>query len=626
MNRLSLLPVFIFLLHFYAQAQHINDTIILTPLEVSAQGQNLRPLNNIDSLSRLSLSLTSAIELVKMNTNLFVREYAPGGISTIAFRGTSASHTVALFDGFPVNPAMSGQVDFSLLPPYLYDRMLITGNPESLLLSPEALGGIVSMFTNPNEEHPNELILRGEAGSFGNMNAGIHVHKKTGKFLFRTRGYYHTADNNYPFINNTLTERPIHRRINAGFIKKGLMQEVYYVDDRQIAFLKLTGVSNLNHLPASLLQPQVIGNEMFKQDIFRLLGGYSRVSGKHYISLKAMGSSEQWNYVNFQQGVDGTNIIRTMAGIADWQYRFTNKNTFKMQWFSEFQYVQSPNYQQENAMQTHRLTASGDLYLRKFLVRPAVHLIRKDNTDPGLSAVVVADRKILNERLLFTVSGGRSIHYPGFNDLYWFPGGNPQLLPETSWSGSAAAEWQQKNIWALRLGYTVLDVNNWIVWQPSSNSSVWSPVNVRKGISNSADLLSVIRFDVFGIHLQSVFSYSYCQSVDMGDAASPTYRSQLIYVPMHTASHSLQLTCGKFSMSIRSLYTGKRFTRADNEAYMPAHFHHDALFSYAMKFSKAKVELFAGIYNFTGENYQVIAWQPMPRRYFKVAVQVKLRK
>jgi vitamin B12 transporter len=621
-----ILAVFFIFLGFCCtlHAQQLHDTIILSPVEIAVEGPFRQKTGFFDSLTSIKVSLTSLVEQVRMYTPVFVREYSPGGISTVAFRGTSASHTIVLFDGFPVNPAMSGQADFSTMPPYLYDRAQISGSPESILLSPEALGGVVSMFTNPNEENKHEVRLRLETGSFGNAGGGIHLHKKAGKFLFRTRAYYHKSDNDFSFINNSLPEQPVEKRINAGFQKKGLMQEVFFVDNRQIAFVKFVGVSNFNELPAIILQPQIDDNESMYNAIVRLNAGYARTRGKHFISVKTLFSNEGWEYVNKSIDVAGINTIQTVAALFDWQYRFKEQHDVKLQWFSDYQQVKSPNYELLPNMQSNRLTASGNIPVYKFRLQPVLHLLKKDNRNPEIGGAMIVDRKLLKDKVSVSVSGGRSVRYPGFNDLYWHPGGNPLLLPETSLSGSVALEFNPIKWWTFHAGYVEHDVNNWIVWQPTVNSSVWTPENVRRVNSKSIDGMNIHRFDLFGFNIQSVLSYSYCSTVDLSDSRSPVYGKQLIYVPLHTGSHALQISIHKLNVTLQSVYTGKRYTRADNLSYMPSHFHHDIMLSYAWSFSNFSTECFVGAYNVTGENYQVIAWQPMPRRYFKFAIQFRL--
>jgi len=296
-----------------AQGQQKSDTIQLRPVEISGGTSSIQSKTYDDSLNKITVSLTSLSEQLKAYTPVFIKEYSPGGISTLAFRGTSASHTVVLFDGFPVNPAMSGQADFSTMPPFLYDKVQIIGSPASIIYSPEAPGGVVSMFTNPIEKNKHGLKIRIEGGSFGNAGGGIQFHKKFGKFLLRTRAYYHKADNDFPFVNNTLPDRPMEKRIHAGFEKKGIMQEVFYLGNKQIIFAKFTATQNHNQLPAMLFQPQVKDNEWFDNTVIRLIAGYTRSHKQHFFSLKTHFSSEDWEYTNRATALLGMNTIKTYS-------------------------------------------------------------------------------------------------------------------------------------------------------------------------------------------------------------------------------------------------------------------------------------------------------------------------
>ena len=197
------------------------------------------------------------------------------------------------------------------------------------------------------------------------------------------------------------------------------------------------------------------------------------------------------------------------------------------------------------------------------------------------------------------------------------------LLPEVSLSIGVEAEFRPVKWWALRAGVTMHFVDNWVVWQPNSGSSVWSPVNIKHVNSRSYDAVNLFEFRLLNINVQSVFSYSFCRSLDESDPLDATFEKQLIYVPMHSGSHSLQLKYKNLNLKIRSQYTGKRYTRSDNLAYMPAHFFHEANVGWKRSLKSVSIELFAGIYNFTAENYQIIAWQPLPQRYFKFGIEFR---
>ena len=78
----------------------------------------------------------------------------------------------------------------------------------------------------------------------------------------------------------------------------------------------------------------------------------------------------------------------------------------------------------------------------------------------------------------------RNYHHPTLNDMYWQPGGNPDLSPEEGYSRvKHQCYWETQ----LRLrsapsatrAYRVLfaQINNWILWLPGFKG-YWEPVNV----------------------------------------------------------------------------------------------------------------------------------------------------
>lgn len=612
-----------FLFTMNVHSQNNNDTIVLTPIEVTAHQNAFIQTRNLDSLSSLQYSLTTITDKLGLYTSLFVKEYAPGGISTIAFRGTGAAHTVVLIDGFSVNPVMSGQADLSILPPFLFDKMTITSAPESILLHPAAMGGVISMQTNPQLSNKYILSLRTEAGSFGNYGAGLLFDKKTGKFLFRTRMYYHQAENDFTYLNNLVQGWPIENRIDAGFNKKGLLQEVFRLGKDNVVFVKILAQKHDNQMPASLLQLQLEGNETQLNGVFRFIAGFAKSKGNSYFSVKTYGASESWTYQNIGSKILSISEMYSASILGDYVLSLKKSNEIRLQWNSSVDKIQSNYYDGAKNTNNHRLTLRGSVNTSGVFLRPAVHLLLNDgNFD--VAGVVLVNKKICDEKMNISISGGRNIRFPGMNDRYWNPGGNPFLQQETALSFNFNVEYQLSNSWSMHSGFASSAVDGWIVWQPTSVSVIWSPVNIRKVNSKAVDFVNVFHTQLFSVDVVSVTSYSYCISVDRSDKLAIEFNKQLIYVPMHMASHTLSMNYKKLSMRVESHYTGKRFTRADNFSYMPAHFHHNVLLSWKSNREKSIWECMVGLYNATGENYQIIAYQPMPRRYFKIAIQISL--
>jgi vitamin B12 transporter len=605
---------------FVFAQQNETDTIHLSPVEITAGSEQMNKYT-IPFLTPLNSGLTSVTEKLKLYSPVFIKEYSPGGISTVTFRGTGAAHTLVLFDGFPVNPVMSGQADLSALPPYLYDYMEVIPSPDSYIYNASAPGGIISLQTKADNTYKYHYSIRAESGSFGNYGGGLQLSRQAGRFLFRSRAYYHQAENDFSFLNNALPDMPLQYRINSFFRKKGLMQEVFRTGKSSVAFLKFTGLIHENGLPAPLLQPQLENNEMQKNKIFRIIGGYSKSIQKHFLSLKGHLATESWHYENVSSAIISENDIQTASISGDYVLSFRKSHEFRAQLYSSLQEVKSNNYDVVKKQNDHRFTLRGSAGISGFSLMPSVHILL-NNGNANAAGGLMISRGIINEKIIFRFTSGRSVRFPGMNDLYWVPGGNPDLMPEVSYQISAGAELRLLKRWRLMLSAGNGWINNWILWQPTQISSIWSPLNVRKVKTQTADFFNVVEMKFFSIDVTSIASYSYCISADVSDADAPEFGKQLIYVPHHMASHVAKLEFSSFSLSVESHYTGKRFTRSDNLSWMPAHFHHNVLLGWKKDKQKLSLEVFAGLYNATGENYQIIAWQPMPRRYFKVSVQI----
>ena len=99
---------------------------MLQAVEVTAEKMGVeakKPLvaRKLDTLVLQSKSTSSLSDLLIQHSPVFIKTYGPGGVSTASFRGTTASHTLVLWNGFQLNAPSLGQVDFSTIPVFLAD-------------------------------------------------------------------------------------------------------------------------------------------------------------------------------------------------------------------------------------------------------------------------------------------------------------------------------------------------------------------------------------------------------------------------------------------------------------------------------------------------------------------------
>ena len=88
-----------------------------------------RPMKDIgvqkttfDSIALKENIALSMADILTFNSSVFVKSYGRATLSTVAFRGTSPSHTQVTWNGMRINNPMLGMTDFSTIPSYFIDQ------------------------------------------------------------------------------------------------------------------------------------------------------------------------------------------------------------------------------------------------------------------------------------------------------------------------------------------------------------------------------------------------------------------------------------------------------------------------------------------------------------------------
>ncbi|MEX0982766.1 MAG: TonB-dependent receptor [Bacteroidales bacterium] len=89
-------------------------------------------------------------------------------------------------------------------------------------------------------------------------------------------------------------------------------------------------------------------------------------------------------------------------------------------------------------------------------------------------------RPLEKHDLVLQANFARNYHHPTLNDLYWQPGGNPDLLPEEGYTGESSVRWEKaaggQTVNTSLTGY-YSRINDWILWLPGFKG-YWEPVNL----------------------------------------------------------------------------------------------------------------------------------------------------
>ena len=105
-----IVTILIVMISCVAMAQ---DTVMLQTVEVSAEAIRRNAAEaamerKMDTALLKRLNNVPMSQLLIQHSPVFIKTFGPGGIATASFRGTTASHTLVLWNGFQLNAPTLG--------------------------------------------------------------------------------------------------------------------------------------------------------------------------------------------------------------------------------------------------------------------------------------------------------------------------------------------------------------------------------------------------------------------------------------------------------------------------------------------------------------------------------------
>lgn len=220
------------------------------------------------------------------------------------------------------------------------------------------------------------------------------------------------------------------------------------------------------------------------------------------------------------------------------------------------------------------------------------------------------------------ISASQIARFPTSNELYWQPGGNPNLKPEIgSWLKSSVMKSVKHFVFDAETKYGI--IQNWIQWSPI-NPSVWSPMNIKTVNLWQSTCGATYTNQFSALKFKVNASVQYSSAIGKNENESNSF--QMVYTPRWKSHLHLNIEKQKWSALVSTNFLSARFTDEANSSYLtlPAMLTVDAGFfrNFNVYSNHTILSLGVNVDNITNANYQWIRGYVTPGTVY--TLQVKL--
>ena len=645
--------------------------------EITVYGQ--RPMKEIgtqqtkfDSLAlKENISLSMA-DVLTFNSSIFVKSYGRATLSTVSFRGTSPSHTQVSWNGMKINNPMLGMTDFSMIPSYFIDDASLLHGTSSVNETGGGLGGAVKLSTKPANAEGFGLQYTQGIGSFKTFDEFLRLTYGDKHWQVSTRAVYSSSPNDYKYRNHDKKENiydedmniidqyyPVEHNRSGSFKDLHILQEVYYNTGKGDRLgLNAWYINSNRELPMLTVDygDETAFDNRQREQTFRGVVSWDHIRKNWKLGTKA-GYIYTWMAYDYKRDVGNGNMahmtrsrsrINTVYGQADADYYIGNKWLFSANISLHQHFVESEDKsivrQDGNkaivGYRKARPELSGSISAK---YRPIDRLglsvvIREEMFGKEWTPIIPAFfiDGVLSEsgNIVAKASISRNYRFPTLNDLYFLPGGNPDLRKERGWTYDAGLSFalSKAGVYSFSGSATWFEsfIKDWIIWLPTTKG-FFSPDNIKDvhayGIEFKSNLNVILAKD-WQLGLDGTFSWT--PSINEGEPRTPADQSvgkQLPYVPLLSSTVTGRLSWRSWAFLYKWCYYSERYTMSSNDftltGKLPPYFMSNISLEKGFDFSWSEISIKGTINNLFNEEYLSVLSRPMPGINFEIFLSIR---
>ncbi len=522
-------------------------------------------------------------------------ECGPG--RDITLRGIhEQKRTLILLDGVPMNDGVTGAVNWSMIPKESINRIEIVRGPMSALYGSGAMGGVINIITKKPKNN-NETLIKAGYGSLNTMTATLlqgGMFEKGGYMIgggiYKTDGYIQAKDPEAYHVKNARTDMSVMGRffllpddrsqltLNVNYVNEDFSRGIFTDEqNNQIAMLSLS-----------------YEREM-KNDINLSASAYAHFLMRK-VDLGARPDYTQHEHSEFDDTMKFGELFQADFKVADFNTMTVGLDTSftMMDKHNKYALVERKANAEGNQLLTSLFAQDEMKFVagkHKFLLTPGVRMDysrsgdgKSVDTAPGPNDPIDEDYQdrswvAVNPKLSFVyryddmttvrASAGRSFAAPTLFELYtvFTRGplllyGNPELDPESAWSGEIGLDqWFMKNFLGRLTAYYTRGYDFIGYRSIGENQSQVDNITEVQAIGVDAELQFDIN-EMWSLYGGYNFNYS---TVISDDADATIEDNYLPFEPLHRARLGVVFKYLKWiAIDLSGRYEGERYVDLEN--------------------------------------------------------------
>lgn len=586
---------------------------------------------------RESYMNTDLSRLLERSGPAYVRDYGPGGISSITVRGAGSSQTRVHLDGVELNNPSLGMFDLKLLPAWLLGDIQLQPGNSAQQVPFGGLGGNVNLQTadRPEQQGFGAQAMTG-IGSFGRSSAGAGAQYRKNGFFTQTRLFWRDDDNDFNFRN--IAENPAHERdlYHSGFQQRGLFHHTGYLGKNYSLAVRAVHTDTRRELPPIMTNFGREVNQTQEDQITTVQLPFAVFLGGQKFSGQPAYVRQVIHYQDPDAGINSLAESHSFQNYLRSTFSLSEPLTLKLQYAQNHTVVENNQLTGDPRQTTfnflHHLTYERKQWSVDVTWKPTVVNEGAAGTDTAVQSLNFIDfmpftvgaewQPFAEKTFSVFLNGGRNIRTPTLNDRYWGGAGNPDLQPEVSYNAEAGLKVsvlnkKDKSI-ILQTAVFAANVEDWIQWVPQE-SGLWQPVNYQNVEQLGMETTLKAGWTPGNWNLTAQADYTYTRAVEQSS------ENQLIYTPRHMMKTHLNAEYKTWRAAAFYQHTGIRYITTDNETYLPDFATLDLTLSKQFTLNRHRLNAMISVNNLLDENYMNVVWRPMPGRWFEMTVRYDLR-